>query len=104
MACPPGRSMPKKISYVPLFMHGCIAAQTLKRVRETYKPFIQADQVQVFDIMSLPENLTPYELSQRLILVVKKEDDNLRRLLDAFVKKYPVLQQKRLLIVDDEAD
>ena len=96
--------MPQKISYVPLFMHGCIAAQTLKRVRETYKPFIQADQVQVFDIMSLPENLTPYELSQRLILVVKKEDDNLRRLLDAFVKKYPVLQQKRLLIVDDEAD
>ena|SRR3990167_2960273 len=24
MACPPGRSMPQKISYVPLFMHGCI--------------------------------------------------------------------------------
>jgi Z1 domain-containing protein len=81
-----------------------LAKQTLKRVREDFRPFLQADTVQVFDIMSLPENLTPYELSQKIILVVKKEDDNLRRLLDAFQTQYPVLNSKRLLIIDDEAD
>jgi hypothetical protein len=76
----------------------------LKRVREDFRPFIQADQVQVFDIMSLPENLTSYELNQKLILVVKKEDGNLRRLLNAFNAQYPALKEKRLLIIDDEAD
>jgi hypothetical protein len=81
-----------------------LARQTLRRVREDYRPFIQADQVHVFDIMSLPDNLTPYELAHKLILVVKKEDDNLRRLLKAFRDQYPALKEKRLLIVDDEAD
>ncbi|MGO9640633.1 MAG: Z1 domain-containing protein [Candidatus Acidiferrales bacterium] len=81
-----------------------LAKQTLKRVREDFRSFLASDEVQVFDIMSLPDNLTPYELSQKIILVVKKEDDNLRRLLDAFQTQYPTLLTKRLLIIDDEAD
>ena len=81
-----------------------LARQTIKRVREDFRPFLESDQAQVLDIMSMPEHLTPYELGQRLILVVKKEDDNLRRLLRAFKDKYPALREKRLLIVDDEAD
>ena len=35
---------------------------------------------------------------------MKKEDDNLNRLLDAFEKKHPELREKKVLIVDDEAD
>ncbi len=81
-----------------------LAKQTIKRVREDFKAFIRSDDVQVFDIMCLPDNLTPYELNQKLILVVKKEDDNLRRLLNAFNTQYPLLKEKRLLVVDDEAD
>jgi hypothetical protein len=81
-----------------------LTKQTLKRVREDFREFIQADQVQVFDIMNLPENLTPYELNQKLILVVKKEDDNLRRLLNAFETQYTSLKEKQRLIIDDEAD
>lgn len=81
-----------------------LAKQTIKRVQEDFKEFINADMVQVFDIMNLPTNLTPYELSQKLIFVVKKEDDNLRRLIAAFRDQYPELQQRRLLIIDDEAD
>jgi len=80
-----------------------LAKQTLSRVREDFRDFIAADQVQVFDIMSLPA-LTPYELGQKLVLVVKKEDDNLRHLLTAFQDTYPSLRDKKLLIVDDEAD
>jgi hypothetical protein len=81
-----------------------LARQTIKRVREDFRPFLEADRAQVLDIMSMPEHLTPYEVGQKLILVVKKEDDNLRRLLSAFRDKYPALREKRLLIVDDEAD
>lgn len=80
-----------------------LARQTLIRVREDFREFIAADEIQVHDIMSLP-SLTPYELNQKLILIVKKEDDNLARLLDAFENKYPDLRAKRILIVDDEAD
>lgn len=80
-----------------------LARQTLSRVREDFRVFIEADQVQVFDIMTLPD-LTPYELGQKLVFVVKKEDDNLKRLLKAFGEHHPELQSKRLLIVDDEAD
>src|SRR5947209_16442922 len=47
-----------------------LAQQTLNRVRSDFKPFIDDDAVQVFDIMNLPANLTTYELSQKLIFVV----------------------------------
>ena len=80
-----------------------LARQTVSRVRDDFSEFIDADQVQVYDIMTLP-SLTPYELSQKLIFIVKKEDDNLDRLLAAFETRFPVLQSKRILIVDDEAD
>jgi len=80
-----------------------LARQTLSRVKEDLGEFIEADQVQVFDIMTVPD-LTPYELGQKLVFVVKKEDDNLRKLLKAFRETYPALQDKRLLIIDDEAD
>jgi archaellum biogenesis ATPase FlaH len=80
-----------------------LARQTLTRVKEDFSEFLALDQVQVFDIMSLPE-LTPYELNQKLIFIVKKEDDNLDRLLNAVENKYPALRQRKVLIIDDEAD
>jgi len=80
-----------------------LARQTLARVRQDFRDFITADEIQVHDIMRLP-NLTPYELNQKLILIVKKEDDNLIRLLDVFRDDHPTLSSKRVLIIDDEAD
>lgn len=80
-----------------------LAEQTLSRVKEDFREFITADQVDVFDILSVPD-LTPYELNRKLIFVVKKEDDNLRRLLRLFLEQYPSLCSKSVLIIDDEAD
>lgn len=80
-----------------------LAEQTISRVKEDFREFVTADQVDVFDILAVPE-LTPYELTRRLIFVVKKEDDNLRRLLNLFLNQYPSLRNKSVLIVDDEAD
>ena len=80
-----------------------LARQTLKRVQKDFKSFIEQDQVQVYDIMTVPD-LTRYELNQKLILVVKKEDDNLKRLLLFFSKTHPELMLRKVLFVDDEAD
>jgi hypothetical protein len=81
-----------------------LAKQTLNRVQKDFAPFLadDVDSVHVFDIMALPQ-LTPYELGHKLIFVVKKEDDNLRRLLKAF-EDFPALREKKVLIIDDEAD
>jgi hypothetical protein len=80
-----------------------LAAQTLSRIKQDFAEFITADQVEVFDILEVPD-LTPYELSHKLIFVVKKEDDNMRSLLELFETHYPELRKKNVLIIDDEAD
>ena len=80
-----------------------LAEQTLSRVKEDFGDFIATDLVEVYNILDVPD-LTPYELSRKLIFVVKKEDDNLRRLLSLFRDRYPDLRTKSVLLIDDEAD
>lgn len=81
-----------------------LASQTVNRALSDFKRFIESDEVRVYDIMTLPENLVGYELNQKLILVAKKEADNLERLVRAFRDTYPQLRKRKLLVVDDEAD
>ena len=50
------------------------------------------------------KSFTAFELESKLIFVAKKQDDNLRRLIDLFSKGCPALAGRRTLIVDDEAD
>jgi hypothetical protein len=80
-----------------------LTRQTLSRVKKDFNEFIKADEIQVFDIMTVPD-LTPYELNQKLIFIVKKEDDNMERLLGIIQNKYPDLRKRKVLIIDDEAD
>ena len=54
--------------------------------------------------MFFPKNMVPYELSQKLIIVAKKEINNLKRVLDNLTNTYPDLKNKKILIIDDEAD
>lgn len=81
-----------------------LALQTLRRIEADFGPNRDRDEVQMFDILNMPPRLSPYELHQRLIIVAKKEDDNLRRLLILFDETYVGLRDKRWLIIDDEAD
>ncbi|MGA2624230.1 MAG: Z1 domain-containing protein [Bacteroidota bacterium] len=78
--------------------------QTIQRVRREFGRFFDNDQAQIFDIMTVPVVLTPYELNQKLIFVSKKQSDNLDRLTELFRNHYPELLRKRVLIIDDEAD
>lgn len=81
-----------------------LVKQTVQRMESDFDEFIQEDKVDVFDIMTMPDNLTGYERNKKLIIVVKKEVNNMRRILDKLASVYPDLRQKKILIVDDEAD
>jgi len=79
-----------------------LASQTIRRLESEFETQIANDEVKVYDILTLPE-LTPWILRQKLIIVVKKETNNLDRLQNLF-QDYPPLRDKRVLFVDDEAD
>ena len=81
-----------------------LAKQTYKRVTKEFAEFIESDQVKVHDILELPDRLTQFELNQKLVFVVKKQTDNLDRLSEALRQTYPQLAERRILIIDDEAD
>lgn len=81
-----------------------LARQTLARVRREFALFDERDDLEIYDIMTIPSRLTPYELSHKLIFVVKKQSDNMDRLAKVFSETYPQLASKRVLIIDDEAD
>lgn len=81
-----------------------LARQTLARVRREFSAFYRQDRLEMYDIMTIPARLTGYELSKKLIFVVKKQSDNLDRLTAVFRETYPQLATKRILIIDDEAD
>ena len=77
-----------------------LTRQTLQRIRREFVTFQATDQLQVFDIMTMPDtaSLTGYELSQKLIFVAKKQSDNMDRLHTLFQTTYPPLATKRVLV------
>lgn len=81
-----------------------LASQTVKRIGRDFKTFIDDDEILLFDIMSAPEALTKSELRRKIVIVAKKQVHNLARIQALFDEKYPQLKDKRVLLVDDEAD
>ncbi|MBK7072931.1 MAG: hypothetical protein IPH44_11570 [Myxococcales bacterium] len=81
-----------------------LARQTLARIRRDFRGAIEQEHVLAFDIRAMPDNLTDWELGKKLIIVCKKEDDNLAALSDNLLQVYPQLAQRKTLIIDDEAD
>ena len=81
-----------------------LSAQTVARLRGDFKEFIEEDEFLVFDIMTPPGRLTNSERRRKLVVVAKKQIDNLRRLIQFFDKDYPDLKARNILLIDDEAD
>ncbi|HEV3156685.1 MAG TPA: Z1 domain-containing protein [Candidatus Baltobacteraceae bacterium] len=81
-----------------------LAIQTLARVEDAFGPLHALDKCQMFDILSMPPRLSLFESNQHIILVSKKEDDNLHALLKLFTKDYPKWCSRKWLIIDDESD
>lgn len=80
-----------------------LVEQTYKRMRKEFKVFLERDELDVSDIMKLQDELTPYELDKKLIIIAKKQKDNLAR-ISSFIKYSMVNGTKNCLIIDDEAD
>lgn len=80
-----------------------LATQTCKRFDRAFDEFIEEDQVRIYDVMRIPNELTPYMQSRKLIVIAKKQKDNLSNLVELF-RKYEEFKNKQILIVDDEAD
>ena len=80
-----------------------LAMQTTARMKQEFSEFRDDDLIDIFDIMCIPTDLSRFELDKKLILVVKKEHNNLPKLLN-FIKGYALNESKKCLIIDDEAD
>lgn len=80
-----------------------LAMQTTARMKQEFAIFREDDLIDIFDIMCMPADLSRFELDKKLILVVKKEHNNLPKLLN-FIKGYALDESKKCLIIDDEAD
>lgn len=88
-----------------------LAKQTVKRFQKDYEPFKQTNKrdqivvINIFDVMDVYTGLKrPQVDGKKLILVCKKEATNMRHLIELFTKNSPHLKDKRVLVVDDEAD
>lgn len=80
-----------------------LAKQTVARMQQEFSMFRDDDIIDIYDIMCVPQELSKFELNKKLIIVVKKEKNNLPRMI-SFIEKYSLGNQKKCLIIDDEAD
>lgn len=82
-----------------------LAQQTVSRISHDFKEFIKDDLIAVYDIMEMPSPLTRSELKRKIIIIAKKEVNNLKRVISFFSNpSYDGLLTKKALLVDDEAD
>jgi hypothetical protein len=81
-----------------------LARQTFERLKKDFRTFIEYDMIKLYDILHIPERLPGWVLKRKLIMIVKKETNNLERTIRAIVSTYPDLGTRKILIIDDEAD
>lgn len=61
--------------------------QTVARMKQEFETFRDDDIVEIFDIMCMPPNMSRFELDKKMIIVVKKEKNNIPKLMQ-FIEKY----------------
>lgn len=81
-----------------------LVAQTINRLKSEFELPIASNKLYVWDIVKLQSGaMTGYILGMKQIIVVKKESNNLDRLLTTF-EDNDILRAKNIVIIDDEAD
>lgn len=89
-----------------------LAEQTVLRMNADFYDFVDGRQqdpskpeVKIYDIIDVRDAIPQYNLnSNKVIIVCKKEARNLEHLIKLFNKNKTIIDQKKVLIVDDEAD
>lgn len=81
-----------------------LVMQTERRLRNEYTTFIKDNEIVIKDINNISDEiLTKYQIKQKHIIIAKKETKNLDR-ITKFIEANSINQNKRCLIIDDEAD
>ena len=81
-----------------------LSQQTVRRIQKDFQTFRAGEELEVYDIMAVPD-LSAWEIDeQKLVFVAKKEANNMKRLLKLFQETHTALLAKKVLIIDDEAD
>lgn len=85
--------------------------QTIKRMKHDYRFFKASDNlnqkatINIYDIMDVWRNLKQARVEGcKTVIVSKKNAVNLDHLIEMFTERSPYLKDKKVLIVDDEAD
>lgn len=78
-----------------------LATQTVSRMKKEFA--FERHSVIVTDIMKTSAKMSGYELERKNIIVAKKQKDNIPKLIE-FIERHSINQNKRCLIIDDEAD
>ena len=80
-----------------------LVQQTIKRLNSEFEKPVQRNRLFIWDIIHVQDaQLTGYVTDQKQIFVVKKEVNNMNRLIQ--ILRQATMLKKRILIVDDEAD
>ena len=108
-----GLAFDKGIDVCVVFTKGtnALISQTVNRLKYDFRDFsrncdrVDCNIVAVYDIMKKRNGLGVQLINgQKNIIVCKKEHSNINILIDVFQNKSPLLKDKKVLIVDDEAD
>lgn len=78
-----------------------LVEQTISRMKKEFA--FEKHSVIVTDIIKASKKMSGYELEQKNIIVAKKEKNNINKLID-FIQEYSINEEKKCLIIDDEAD
>lgn len=108
-----GLAFDKGVDVCVVFTKGtnALISQTVNRLKYDFRDFSRnsdrkdCNTVAVYDIMKKRNGLGVQLINgQKNIIVCKKEHSNVNVLIDVFQNKSPLLKEKKVLIVDDEAD
>ena len=108
-----GLAFDKGIDVAIVFTKGTkpLAEQTIKRMKKDYRFFKASDDlsqkatINIYDIMDVWKNLKQAKVERgKTVIVCKKQATNLSHLINMFNVYCPFMKQKKVLVVDDEAD
>lgn len=108
-----GLAFDKGIDVAIVFTKGTkpLAEQTIKRMKKDYRFFKASDDlsqkatINIYDIMDVWKKLKQARVERgKTVIICKKQATNLAHLIDMFNVYCPFMKQKKVLVVDDEAD
>jgi hypothetical protein len=81
-----------------------LAIQTIRRLQHDLALAIEQHRVRVFDAAVAVGQLNDWLQTRKLIFVAKKHPKNLANLKNILLEDHPALRNKRVMVIDDEAD